>query len=131
MPYIKSIDDDFTFDKYMGLKIVLDNDEEIIVGIEEFQSCCEVYGYYMEYPDGYNTLHDCIGLQIIDFTDGSSHRRCSYISYTESGKYSNNLTININTTAGVISCTLYNEHNGYYPHDIYMEFNDYTDKQTL
>lgn len=44
MPYIKSIDDDFTFDKYMGLKIVLDNDEEIIAGIEEFQSCCEVYG---------------------------------------------------------------------------------------
>lgn len=135
MPSIKSIDDNFNFDKYIGIKIELDNEEEIVIGIEDYQNCCETYDCELKYPDGYDK-ETCIGLEIIDFTDGSAHSKCSYIRYNEyednhKGDDYQSLTISINTTAGVISCKLYNEHNGYYPHDIYMEFNDFTDKQTL
>lgn len=87
----------------------------IDIGIQKGQQCCESYGYLTSL-DNFN---DFIGAQVLsvrvvdkafNLTDLQSKDICA--DYC--------IFVNIETTKGLFQITVYNEHNGYYGHNVYV-----------
>lgn len=95
--------------QWLGYKIKMtDSSKNIVCKIENGQQCCENFGVYTE-----NELNDFIGAQyysvnvendILNDNDGM-----------------NTIKICINTSKGKINIQFYNEHNGYYCHDVFIQ----------
>ena len=103
--------------RWIGVKIVLKGDKELVFKISNGQSCCEVYGYYMmENNKEVNKLSNHIG---------STVKNVEYcISDDKEDDYKYNCKITVYTDKGDFMIILYNEHNGYYPHDISLQILD-------
>jgi len=101
-----------TFDEpehWLGHRIIMsDATKNITCKIDNRHICCEKWGVYTN-----ATLSDFVGAEY-----------CSIdISDIQSEKYElmKKIDITITTNRGTITIQLYNEHNSYYPHDVFIE----------
>jgi len=85
-----------------------DPSKNIICKISNSQKCCEHFGIHTK-----NNLKDFIGSEYYSVTiekEEQPNAECFTI-----------VKVSINTSRGVILIILYNNHNGYYRHDFYIE----------
>lgn len=122
-------------DDWHGYQIVT-NYQTIEFCIDTFTSCCEQWYTDITLPDKKSKMDDnqklqsIIGLKLVNLPNrdtpvywGKSVRDFDKEIFTAS--------IDINTNIGIITLTCTNEHNGYYPHSIYVKWKDFYDKQQL
>lgn len=116
---VKEIDTfKYKHDAWFGYEIVT-NKQTIRVLISDFQNCCERYGVDMNTPD----KKDIVGDTVISV--GWAKNTCKDDDYLQTA------TVNLETSSGLTELIAYNEHNGYYPHSVYVEWNGYKDVQQI
>lgn len=98
-----------------GIKVETEN-EEIYFLISNGQQCCENWGTYLYSPD---KIKDYIGAEYLGY-DNSPHNSENEIN-------GETCFLNIHTSEGDITYAVYNEHNGYYAHDVVLSI---TNKKT-
>ena len=112
-----------------GYKIVTDK-QEIIILINNSQQCCEEWGYEACSEKGIletqDDLDDYIGAEILDIeiidTEKDIYKSLTdrvYRFYSSNAEF-----VNIKTSKGKLQFAVYNAHNGYYGHKIYIKFNN-------
>lgn len=94
-----------------GFEITTDS-QVIKLGIENGQSCCETYGYFMSEDN----LDDFVGSNIIDISITDVCLNTEKLD-KENLYYPDTMFVNINTTKGLLQFVAYNSHNGYYSHE--------------
>ena len=99
-----------TFDNKDGFIITTDT-QVIKLGIENYQCCCEDWGYFMSKDN----LVEFIGADLITIrvTDTALETWKEIEELYEGGV----MFINLETTNGLLQFVAYNKHNGYYGHD--------------
>lgn len=112
-----------------GYKIVTDK-QEILILINNSQQCCEEWGYEACSEKGIletqDDLDDYIGAEILDIEIVDTEKDI-YKSLTDKVYrfYSSNAEfVNVKTSKGKLQFAVYNAHNGYYGHKIYIKFNN-------
>lgn len=112
-----------------GYKIVTDK-QEILILINNSQQCCEEWGYEACSEKGIletqDDLDDYIGAEILDIeivdTEKDIYKSLTdrvYRFYSFNAEF-----VNIKTSKGKLQFAVYNAHNGYYGHKIYIKFNN-------
>jgi hypothetical protein len=104
-----------------GYKVTTDK-TEILVLIDNGQSCCESWGYMASEDD----LSAYIGaeLQRVLVTDTALNREAVERSGFYDGECSNIQFVDFETSKGVFQLAVYNAHNGYYGHGIVVAIGD-------
>ena len=106
---IKNIE---TFDDeeyWMGYKIMVnDSTKNITCKIENARNCCEKWGIHTK-----SKLDEFIGAEYYSIEVSNIQKK----EYDEMRM----VTITISTNRGNIILHLYNQHNGYYSHDVFIE----------
>jgi hypothetical protein len=98
--------------QWLGYKIkITDSSKNIICKIENEQHCCERFGVYTK-----NELNDFIGAEYYSVNIGKI-----VFSNSDYNDYMKTIKISINTNKGKINIQFYNEHNGYYCHDVFIQ----------
>lgn len=99
------------YSTFEGYQIVTDK-QTIKIGIENGQSCCEDWGYFMTEDD----LTDFENAELIsvDVVDTALKVEKLKELNVESAYI---MFVNFNTTKGLLQFVAYNDHNGYYGHD--------------
>lgn len=147
---IKSLKDDITkkFGKWFNINnytgfLIITNKQCIYILIEGYQKCCENWGYEACKNSGIietqDDLKDFIGsevlsierittenhksIQIYDKLEEKLKNDCFYYPDTE--------FVSIKTSNGILQFAVYNSHNGYYGHNIYIVFNQTIIQDTL
>ncbi len=99
------------------------------IGISNEQSCCEDFGVHvrlsgqnLDLVENDNLIRDPIKI--------SSSPRWAYAN-TNSSSEDNFADVVIETEKGKLEIELYNNHNGYYSHTIFYEYDGYKDTQSL
>jgi hypothetical protein len=85
------------------------------VGIQEGRKCCESYGYL----SSLDNFDDFIDSQVLSVSVVDSALNLTTLKLKEV-QADNCIFVNIETTKGLFQITVYNEHNGYYAHDVYV-----------
>ena len=88
---------------------------DILAGINTGQSCCEVYGYLISLDD-YKSLVGAEVLKVETVDTSCNPRALEYNCITEEAC----IFVNIVTNKGTFQITVYNSHNGYYGHSVYV-----------
>ena len=108
-PIIKNIE---AFDDklhWIGYKIIMsDSTKDITCKIENAHKCCEKWGVYTK-----SNLDEFIGAEYRSI-DVSKIKKEEYEEMRM-------VDITITTNRGSITLYLYNEHNGYYSHEVFIE----------
>lgn len=104
-------------DRWSGMDgfAILTNKQKIHLLIDNRQSCCENWGYFMSEDDITKFLGaTLLGVHITDTVLNSRD-----LNLGESGSFSyggDTMFVNLETSAGLLQFVAYNEHNGYYGH---------------
>jgi len=109
---VKKIDDKKEWDKYV---IIFENPKyNFLFSMSNKPICCEVF--YLSSIPNENNLDKFKGAKINDINIEINR---------DFGKYKdeNNINITIKTSVGDFIMVASNEHNGYYPHDCYINWN--------
>ena len=119
---IKEIKQDIFYHKtrYEGF-IIKTNKQVIQVGIEESQQCCECSGY-LTTNDNINYFLEAELKEIIEVDEYFNTKEFDVKAF-EAGFYMENtqmIFINFNTNKGTLQFIAYNEHNGYYSHNVFL-----------
>lgn len=85
----------------------------IVAAIDRFKSCCEEFGVDAELPPG-KTRDDLVGAVVLGVRFGRE-KRDEWRSTSE---------LVVDTSLGPLVLRAYNDHNGYYPHDVVLAFDD-------
>jgi hypothetical protein len=104
------------YDGYEGVRITT-NKQTVLFGISAGQDCCENYGYMSSNDD----FSEFIGAEILDIKETNSGLESSSIVERMSEDYiqlGSTFFITVETTVGTLQFAVYNEHNGYYGHDV-------------
>lgn len=108
--------------------------------IENRQSCCEIWGYFMSLDeDAFDTF---VGAELreVKLTDTAlntqqlhDHAAGSTNGFGEDydKEYANTMFVTLETSAGPLQFTAYNEHNGYYGHEARVISRQLTHEETL
>lgn len=136
---------------YTGYILTLENKDTIKILIQDGKNCCEEFGTHLlspsynykkeRYGDTYKSHIDLRnatiysikwGKEIDDKYKEQAREKgiCSFLD-RYSDKDEQNYIVNIYTNLGLFQAILFNYHNGYYKHDIYVEWGDYKDTETL
>lgn len=95
-----------------GFRIIT-NKQEIFLGIDNGQSCCENWGYFMSEDD----LNNFVGHSLIDIKITDTQLK-SNSEFDVNNIYEGDVMfVDIITSNGVLQFVAYNEHNGYYGHE--------------
>jgi hypothetical protein len=108
--------------QWEGIKLEMsDPTKNIILKIDNESQCCEVWGYNISYSETiFTNLEDFIGAIFI------SSEIIEYDTFCkDSNKDRVSIGIKIITDRGNITVEFYNDHNGYYPHDVSIQIEDY------
>jgi hypothetical protein len=92
-----------------GFEITTDK-QVIKLLIDNYQSCCENWGYFMSE----DILEFYIGAEIIDISLTDTALNTEKLTDVYEGGI---MFVNILTTKGMLQFVAYNEHNGYYGHE--------------
>lgn len=135
---IKSIEYFQPFEgKYKGMegyKIVTDK-QEILILINNSQQCCEEWGYeacssegIIETKDDFKDFIDAELISIESIYPETHNGISVYNALLEEISYDRSEIaaefVNIKTSNGLLQFAVYNCHNGYYGHKIYIKFNN-------
>jgi len=105
---------------------IIDTDkQQIKLGIDNWQACCENWGYFMSEDN----LNDFIGAEIRSVAVVDTELR-SY-EELEALYEGDTMFVNIETTNGLLQFVAYNEHNGYYGHDACVISQQVTQEENL
>ena len=96
-----------------GYKITTD-EQEIKILIENEQFCCEDWGYICSEDN----LSDFIGAEIISIKTTDDALKTTELKLEDVGVSGRCFFVTIETTKGPLQFTLYNEHSGYYGHEV-------------
>lgn len=133
---------EYDADNMGGFKI-LTTEQEIVLGIDNFQSWCESWGYFVtEVEDNFNkykgaTLLDLkiTDTQLKSFNQEELTGDFNNKDFDEDGKIrlyeGEAIFVDIITNVGVLQFCAYNEHNGYYGHEVVIESKKLTYKTCL
>lgn len=102
---------------WLGFTFVMnDSTKNITCKIENFSKCCETFGINTKIYSNSSKFDDFIGAEYkyIDISD---------ITYDEDD-YMTTVTIIIYTNKGTIVLCFYNQHNGYYFHDVFIQIGE-------
>lgn len=107
--------DGSSYDGKEGYKIVTTN-QEILMGISSSGQCCENFGYMMSEDN----LSDFIGSELIKIESVDVSLNVKVIEHlsNQSVDMDSCMFFNLYTTNGMLQFVVYNEHNGYYSHDV-------------
>ena len=93
---------------------VITTDKQIVkLGIDDYQSCCENYGYFMSEDN----LEDFIGSELLDIKITDTLLKPNNEIDVNDIYEGDVMFVNIETSHGLLQFVAYNEHNGYYGHD--------------
>lgn len=115
---------------FYGGFVVKTTDQVIKFLIQDEQLCCEDYGWQLYSIQCKRSLienQQLFANAIVTSVSWASKLldpECSF----QKDEFA---AINIVTCSGTLQLVLYNEHDGYYPHNIYCSWKNYEDKQTL
>jgi hypothetical protein len=100
------------------MKELIESIQEVKVGIKNGQSCCEQWGYLTS--EDSNDLDSFIGGELLSITSTDSTLMSTTLDKlsTEGIDIDSAVFITFETTKGTFQITAYNEHNGYYGHDV-------------
>jgi len=120
-------------DRYSGIVIVTDK-QHMNFKISNYTSCCEDYGITVLINERERVIND--SKDIDDFKDDLIGQKVLCVKHYHDGvrdfrDAGDEANFEIKTTDKEIIISLWNEHNGYYPHDYVVNWNDYTDSGTL
>ena len=104
---------------FKGFYIKLDNNMELYFGIKRDRQCCEEVGVYIT-PDESEDLNKYIGSELLNY-DKLIELYLPIKKEKVKDDYSReklSTFIDIETSAGKLQLTLYNEHNGHYAHEV-------------
>lgn len=94
---------------YEGFIIKTDK-QEILIGISNYQSCCEDWGYFMSHDDFSEFIGaNFISVKVVD--------EALKVKQVEELEYANVMFVNIETSNGLLQFVAHNTHNGYYAHE--------------
>lgn len=83
--------------------------------IDNYQSCCEYWGYFMSEDN----LENFVGAKMVDVYLTDTYLNTKRLE--DMGLYEPNLMfVNVSTERGLLQFVAYNEHNGYYGHGAYV-----------
>ena len=100
-----------SWNRYEGWRVVTE-DDTITVGISNYASCCETWGYFSTDDDPKKFVGADL-IEVTRVTDGTVPR-----SVTEYGLDSGGaMFVNFKTDRGTFQIAVYNAHNGYYSHE--------------
>ena len=111
---------EITKDYMSGYKVITDN-TSILVMISNCQQCCEDWGYFSSEEDtSYFIGATLRAINLVD-TALDVHR----IKEVEDGLQEKDIQfVNFETDRGTLQLAVYNEHNGYYGHDVLVSIGD-------
>ena len=104
------------FDSYYdGYKITTDK-QEIFVGIDNSQYCCEEWGYC----SSLDNFDDFIGADLLTIVSVDTALKTYELDRSRDGYdvLDEAMFINFETSKGTFQIVCYNSHNGYYGHDV-------------
>lgn len=103
--------DNSEYPTFEGYQIVTDK-QTIKIGIENGQSCCEDWGYFMTEDDLTDFENaDLISVEVVDTALKVEKLKELNVESADT------MFVNFNTTKGLLQFVAYNDHNGYYGHD--------------
>ncbi|PEU05206.1 hypothetical protein CN527_02375 [Bacillus cereus] len=106
--------------EYAGYEIVT-TEQIIYLLIENRQQCCEDFGYFLS-EESDETIQSFVGAEIFDIKVTDTARNVKKIKELEEDyldwEVANTMLIDLETNKGVLQFAAYNEHNGYYGHDV-------------
>jgi hypothetical protein len=95
-----------------GFRVVTSK-QTIEIGISNDQQCCESWGYFSTPDDTeYFEAATLLGINTVESDESDGY----------GGKFTQ--FVNIETDRGQLQLAVYNAHNGYYGHSIYITSND-------
>lgn len=103
---------------YEGVVLTLDDGTTYKLGIEDGQSCCEQSGYVTSH-DNYEEF---IGAEFLDYYI-TTEDLCT-IEDLHENYCGNMMFLTISTSKGDLQFVAYNDHNGYYGHDVLVVKDD-------
>lgn len=108
------------YDTYEGY-IIKTNKQSIKIGISNYQSCCEYFGYLTTN----DSLEYFIGAAVFDIklTDTSLNTKMIKEEFQYGFDGGDIQFVNIETDKGTLQLAVYNSHNGYYGHSIVIRSN--------
>lgn len=111
--------------------LIRTNYQDIEIGITRERSCCELHGYFDSEPPAFYIGAHFRGIELTDtelithfHTQG--HREASRMN-----EYGGVMFVNIKTDRGVYQVAVYNWHNGYYGHDVYVHSQQLTTERHM
>lgn len=123
---IESINDNFSGwhktvygdSRYSGVKIIT-NTQEILLLIDDSDRCCEHWGHLSSHDDA----KEFIGAELLSIIETDSELHTKEIKEMEDMNISIDCAyfITLKTSKGDLQFTIYNEHNGYYGHDVVIK----------
>ena len=97
--------------------IVTTDQQEIKIGIDNGQSCCEDWGYF----SSEDNLEDYVGANLLSINLVDSALNVSKLEDLAYVDKESCVFVNIETSVGTFQLTVYNEHNGYYSHRVIVD----------
>lgn len=114
---------------YEGYIITLEDGEQVKVGIESGQGCCENYGYLTSSDN----VKSFIGADFKNITLVETPLNLLTTEQLEKADVMEGscMFVNIETSIGLLQLVCYNEHNGYYSHETVVISKGLNSSQTL
>ena len=99
------------YTNYEGVIITLEGGTEIKIGIDGDQQCCEHAGFLSSNDD----YSDFIGAEFLTVLTVDTN---NFVSELKELDFPEVAFVNVETNKGTLQFAVYNEHNGYYGHDV-------------
>jgi len=111
-----------------GYKVTT-NKQEIYILISEHQGCCEQTGYFSTPDDP----QEFIGAELlsIEKVDEALNKEKLKKDFEYGFDAGGCIFMNINTSNGTLQLAVYNAHNGYYGHSVWLKYNGTLDEDGI
>lgn len=111
-----------SYNDYDGYQIYT-TDQNIFIGIDSIQNCCENWGYIVSEDD----ISSFIGSELLNVEIVDTQLKNIELQLKELDVYNGQaIFINLVTSAGILQFAVYNDHNGYYGHEVIIRSNQLT-----
>lgn len=108
-------------DNYLGAIITLSDDSQIKFGIRSYQDCCENWGY-LHSPDD---VQEVVGGRFLSLEEVDNLSPAAKEALECEGVHDDSFqAMRLVTSKGTVDFVVYNEHNGYYSHDVILVMMD-------
>lgn len=109
--------------------VVKTTEQEIKLGISDYQSCCESWGYFMSEDN----INEFVGAELLEMKITDTARNTTkFNDEVPGGVYDGDVMfVDLVTDKGTLQFVAYNSHNGYYGHTAVVQSKQLTHSATL